>query len=67
MTKIERAELETDLEEIQTAIDEFTITLVNLTDKHRAAALLLDALTLSANHAGRIKYQLKKAEEENDE
>lgn len=64
MTKIKQAELETDLEEIDAAIDEYTIALVGLTDKPRAAALLLDALTLAASHAGRIRYQLKQAEQE---
>lgn len=63
MTKIEQVKLETELEEIQTAIDEYTCTLVGLTDKPRAAALLLDALDLASSHAGRIRYQLKQAEE----
>lgn len=64
MTKIKKAELETDLEEINSAIDEYSVTLVGLTDKPRAAALILDALTLAASHAGQIKYQLKQAEQE---
>lgn len=67
MTKIKQAELETDLEEINLAIDEYSGTLVGLTDKPRAAELILDALTLAASHAGRIRYQLKQAEQDIDE
>ena len=62
MTKIEKVELETDLEEIDAAIDEYTCTLVGLTDKPRAAALLLDALNLATRHAGRIRYLLEQAD-----
>ena len=63
MTKVERAELETELEEIEMAVGEYGATLVGLTDKPLAAALLLDALNLASSHAGRIRYQLKQAEE----
>ena len=66
MTRIEKAELETDLEEIDAAIDEYACALVELTDKPRAAALLLGALNSASSHAGRIRYQLKLAEKEND-
>ena len=62
MTKIERAELETDIEEIDASIDELTVAIIGLTDKPRAAVVLLDALDLATRHAGRIRYLLEQAD-----
>ena len=67
MTKVERVELESTLEEIEAAIDEYSAILVGLTDKPRAAALLIDALNLEISNAGRIRYQLDQAEKADED
>ena len=59
MTKLEQIELETELEEINAAIDDYSAILVSITDKKRAATLLLDSLEQSARNAGAIRYKLK--------
>ena len=67
MTKVKRVELESTLEEINAAVDEYSAIIVGLTDKPHAAALLLDALNMETMQAGIIRHKLKQAEKENDE
>ena len=62
MTKLERDELQAQLDEYNAAISDYEDAIQGITNS-RAVALLIDALAIESQKAGAIRYQLQQAEE----
>ena len=63
MTKLERDELQAQLDEYNSAISDYEDAIQGITQS-RAVALLIDALAIESQKAGAIRYQLQQSEED---